>query len=179
MRQEKELNVSNVHEHTIDARRRIGINGKLQAISHSSEAKQDQPDSPFPYLETIVAAAKKYPYAAVGVMISIAAVVISAVTVLSVSVIGGMFLMYGEMRQNTATMRENQATMLQILNKQQTIENRQIDAGNIMRAYEAANGKRVEFMVGLMSPGQQRAMNAYNRSNPMPNATSKESNKEN
>lgn len=123
--------------------------------------------------------AQKYPYAAIGVMISIAALVISAVTVLSVSVIGGMFLMYGEMRQNTATMKENQATMVQILNKQQIIENRQIDDGKVMRAYEAANGKQNEFMIGLMSRDNQRTMFEYKRANPLPSATSKEANKEN
>jgi len=122
-----------------------------------------------------LSAAKQYPYAAIGVMISIAGIVMAAVTVLAVSVIGGMFLMYGEMKQNTATMKENQATMVQILNKQQTIENRQIDDGNIMRAYEAANGKRIEFMVGLMSPDKQRAMNQYNQANPLPQAAPKQS----
>lgn len=164
-------NVANVNarRHAQGAGKRNGSTGELSDLER--EYSQIKPDSPFPYLETIVTAAKKYPHAALAAMISVAALVISAVTVLAVSIIGGMFLMYGEMRQNTATMRENQATMVQILNKQQTIENRQIEAGNIMRAYEAANGKRIEFIVGMMSPNQQRAINAYNKSNPLPEAT--------
>ena len=113
-------------------------------------------------------AVKKYPHAALAAMISIAAVVISAVTVLAVSIIGGMFLMYGEMRQNTATMRENQATMVQILQKQQTIENRQIDAGNIMRAYEMHNNEKLGVVISLLPPERQAAFYAWSKVHPAP-----------
>lgn len=170
----------NVHTRSIRAAQRNGSTGELSEIERVAAAHA-KPDSPFPFLETVVKSVKDYPYAALSAMIAVAAVVISAVTVLAVSIIGGMFLMYGEMRQNTATMKENQATMAQILDKQQTIENRQIDHGNIMRAYEAANGKRIEYAVGLMSKADQRAMNEYNKANPMPPATLEEDkdNKEN
>lgn len=121
----------------------------------------DQPDEPFPYLEKMTVVVKKHPYAAIGAMISIAAIVISAITVISVSIGGGMFLMYGEMNRNTALMQ-------QILTKQEVIETRQLDDGKVMRAYEAANGKRIEFMVGLMTKEQQERMNNYDRIHPSP-----------
>lgn len=121
----------------------------------------DRPDEPFPYLEKLVVAIKKYPYAAIGVMISIAAVIVSAITVLAVSIIGGMFLMYGEMKENTALMQE-------IKNNQKAIEERQLNDGNVMRAYEASNGKRIEFVVGMLSKDAQEKVNQYDRAHPSP-----------
>ena len=120
-----------------------------------------RPDEPFPYLEKLVVAVKKYPYTAIGVMISIAAVIISAVTVLAVSIIGGMFLMYGEMKENTALMQEIKAN-------QKAIEERQLDDGKVMRAYEAANGKRIEFVVGMLNKEAQEKVNQYDRAHPSP-----------
>ena len=155
MRNEKLLNVSDVHTHTTDARKRVNGAHRMSTPWHAPK----KPDWPYPILEKVFMAVKDYPYAALGVMIGIASIVIAAVTVLAVSIIGGMFLMYGEMRQNTALMGD-------ILKKQQTIETRQLDDGKVMRAYEAANGKRIEFMVGLMSPVQRREMNEYDRAHP-------------
>jgi hypothetical protein len=37
-----------------------------------------------------------------------------------------------------------------------------------MRAYEAANGKLTEFMVGMMTRDQQRAINEYTIAHPLP-----------
>lgn len=46
MRNEKDLDVPNVHEHTLDARRRTnGNSGRLQAVSHTAEALDSHSDS--------------------------------------------------------------------------------------------------------------------------------------
>lgn len=141
--------------------RHLGNGNSLPAIAHSSEAKEDQPDSPFPYLETALAVAKKYPYTAIGVMISIAAIVISAVTVLSVSVIGGMFIMYGQMTKIAAT----QETILsQYAETRADVK----ETGNVMRAYENVNGKRTEFLISLMDPAQQARYREWERTHPLP-----------
>lgn len=171
MQNQKELNHLSVHSRATNA---AGRNNRhpisLQETKHRDSGPLEldlEPDTPFPYLETIVTAAKRYPHAALAAMISIASVVIAAVTVLAVSVIGGMFLMYGEMRQNTALMGD-------ILKKQQVIETRQLDDGKVMRAYESANGKRIEFVVGLMTKEQQQRMNEYDRTHPAPLMPEKE-----
>lgn len=164
----------NVAARRKEVHRRVNGADKMPSSVHVAEVESSQPDSPFPYLETILTIAKRYPYSALMAMIAIASVVISAVVVLSVSVIGGMFLMYGEMRQNTASMRENQATMVLILNKQQTIENRQIDSGNIMRAYMAHNGEKVGMIVGLLTPDKQRAINSWDKAHPAPQTPKEE-----
>lgn len=120
-----------------------------------SELHLPRPDEPFPYLENIMVAAKKYPYAAIGVMISIAAVVISAVTVLAVSIGGGMFLMYGEMKANTALLKTS-------LDQQVAIEGQV----KVVKTIAQATLARQDFMTGLMTKEQQERVNAYDRTNP-------------
>lgn len=105
--------------------------------------------------------AKRNPYALIGIMIAIAGIVVAAVVTLAVSVVGGMFIMYGTMRENTVLMGS-------ILKKQETIEHRQLDDGKVMRAYESANGKRIEFIVALQSKENQRLINEYDAAHPMP-----------
>lgn len=126
-----------------------------------NEPTTHDPDEPFPYLEKFMVAVKKYPYTAIGVMIGIASLVIGAVVTVSVAVGGGMFLMYGEMKANTAL-------MTQILNKQTAIEQRQDDDGKVMRAYASVNGKRIEFVIGLLSKESQEKVNQYDRAHPDP-----------
>lgn len=112
-------------------------------------------------------AAKKYPHTALAAMIAIASTVIAAVTVLAVSIIGGMFLMYGQMRELSAT---QQTILTQYQETRAATENN----GNVMRAYEAANGKRIEFLVGLMTSQQQSQVNEYDRTHPTPLIQEKE-----
>lgn len=121
-------------------------------------------------------AAKRHPYAMLTAMISVAGLVIVAVTTLAVSIITGMLLMYGQMRENTAEVRSNTALMVTILKKQDSIEAAQTAQGNAIRAYEAANGNRLGIIVGLMSPSSQRAYTAYSQANPMPSAATKKEN---
>lgn len=45
MRKETGLNVPNVHDYTLDARRRTNGSGRLQAITHIAEPLAEQPDS--------------------------------------------------------------------------------------------------------------------------------------
>lgn len=105
--------------------------------------------------------AKKNPYAMLSVIVGIAAIITAAIVTLSISIIGAVFIMYGTMNR----MQEQQAGILKELS---AIQAQQKDDGNAMRAYEAANGKRIEFVVGLMSPQQQSRMNEYDRTHPIP-----------
>lgn len=107
--------------------------------------------------------AKKYPYAMLTAIISIASVVVICITTLSVAIIGSVFMMYG-------TMREIQSQQQTQMDQLAAIRVQQRDDGNAMRAYEAANGKRTEFMIGLMSTTQQRQMNEYDQTHPTPAA---------
>ena len=171
MRNRKEVGRLSAHTRSTKASARHNGDGNPPNVVQFKESLQ--PDWPIPYLETIVVAAKKYPYTAIGVMISIAAVVISAVTVLSVSVIGGMFIMYGQMTKIAAT---QETILTQYAETRAEVQN----TGNVMRAYEAANGKRIEFLVGLMSPQQQARANEYDRTHPQPLVLEKpRTNKEN
>lgn len=112
-------------------------------------------------------AAKKHPHTTLAAMIAVASTVIAAVTVLAVSIIGGMFFIYG-------TVREMSATQQTILTQYQETRAATENNGNVMRAYEAANGKRIEFLVGLMTAQQQARANEYDRTHPTPLIQEKE-----
>jgi hypothetical protein len=138
-----------------------GIFSPMQSQLQAETPSGFDPDEPFPYLEDAMVAIRKYPYAALGAMISIAAVVISAVTVLAVSVIGGMFLMYGQMKETTAT----QALLL---TRFEQFDQQHRSDYNALRAYASADLSRTNFLVGLMSAEKQEQANSYDRTHPMP-----------
>lgn len=136
-------------------------NGEMPDYGHSLEPEQEQPDSPYPFLEKALSAVKKHPNSALAAMIAIAGTVIAAITVLSVSIIGGMFLMYGQMREVSATQRT-------LLSQYQETRAEVRDTGNIMRTYENMNGKRTEFLISLMDPAQQARYREWERTHPFP-----------
>lgn len=154
MRNEKDLNVD-VHTRALRAAdRTINGNGKMPTILHGD-------DPPFPFLEVLVKQAKDSPFLVVGIMISIAAIIVAAVMSLTVGFGIFLFTMNG-------TMHEIKAQQSTILVQQAKLQSDVDSTGTAMRAYEAANGKRIEFMVGLMTQSQQRAVNAYTMANPLP-----------
>lgn len=140
---------------------RNGASATLQGFEHSQEDQQSPTSAAFPYLESISVTAKKNPYAMLTIIVSIASVLIIAVTTLSISVIGSVFIMYGTMTK----MQQQQST---IIDQLAAVQKQQSEDGNAMRAYEAANGKRIEFVVGLMTPNQQARMDEYDRTHPIP-----------
>lgn len=156
MRAEFDVNVTRARQ---NAGRRNGVPNSLQSIVQEHE--ETQPDSPFPFLEVALKKAKDSPFVVIGIMISIAAIIVGAVMSLTVGFGIFLFTMNG-------TMHEIKAQQSTILDTQSAIIKQQVEDGNAMRAYEAANGKRAEFMVGLMSRDQQRAVNEYNQANPIP-----------
>lgn len=162
MQNRKEVDRLSAHTRSTKASgRHNGDGNTLPSVVQFREPKQDQPDSPFPYLETILTVAQKYPYAAIGVMISIAGIIMSAITVLAISVIGGMFLMFGQMKEISATQKT-------ILTQYQETRADVKETGNVMRAYENVNGKRTEFLISLMDPVQQARYREWERTHPMP-----------
>lgn len=162
MQNRKEVDRLSAHTRSTKAsERHNGDGNKLPNIVQLREPKQDQPDSPFPYLESVLAVAKKHPNGTLMAMIAIASTVIAAVTVLAVSVIGGMFLMYGQMREISATQQT-------ILTQYQETRAEVKETGNVMRAYENVNGKRTEFLISLMDPIQQARYREWERTHPMP-----------
>lgn len=175
MRNLKEVDHLSAHSRATKASTRHNGDGNSLPVSeHFRQRESDEPDSPFPYLEKVLKVAKDYPYQAIGIMISIAAVVMAAVTVLAVSVIGGMFLMYGQMREVSITQKT-------LLTQYQETRAEVRDTGNVMRTYENMNGKRTEFLISLMDPVQQARFREWERTHPfpaMPQAAPKE-NKEN
>lgn len=140
---------------------RHSSNGKLHGAFDEPEPEQEQPDSPYPFVEKVLSAVKKHPNTALAAMIAIAGTVIASVTVLSVSIIGGMFLMYGQMREVSATQRT-------LLTQYQETRAEVRDTGNIMRTYENMNGKRTEFLISLMDPAQQARYREWERTHPFP-----------
>ena len=110
----------------------------------------------FPYLEDLGMVARKHPYAMLTAIISIATVVMICVTTLGVSIIGGVFIMYGSMRSI-----ETQQTAILSRLDQQDNENK------LTRTYNATVLSRQNFMVGLMDPKQQKQMNEYDKANPV------------
>ena len=111
--------------------------------------------------------AKKSPYAMLTIIVSIASVIIIAVTTLSVSVIGSVFVMYGKMN----TLETQQTVIIEQLNENKS-------ELKVLRTYEASVLSRQNYAVGLMGKGQQERMNAYDRSNPIPRIPEKSVNKE-
>lgn len=100
-------------------------------------------------------AARKHPYAMLAAMISIASIVVVAVTTVAVSIFGGMFLMYG-------TMRDIQANQAVIIDQQVKVEGQV----SVVKTYSASILGRQDFMIGLMTKEQQERVNAYDRANP-------------
>src|SRR5262249_21137746 len=118
-------------------------------------------DFPFPYVEDIMSVARKYPYAALGAMISIAGIIIGALVTIAISIFIGMFAMYGEMKATTANQVAIQAA-LGAIQKQQT------DDMNAVRAYASNNARRTEYIVAMLSPEGQRRIAQWDHDNPQP-----------
>src|SRR5262249_24043049 len=90
------------------------------------------------------------------IIVSIASVVIIAITTLSVSVIGSVFIMYGKMN----TIEAKQETIIQRLDKQ-------YNEDKLTRTYNATVLSRQNYMVGLMDGKQQQKMTEYDKANPV------------
>src|SRR5215813_639337 len=118
----------------------------------SAKPLQESLDTAFPYLERIGMVAKKNPYAMLTIIVSIASVVIIAITTLSVSVIGSVFIMYGKMN----TIEAKQETIIQRLDKQDNED-------KLTRTYNATVLSRQNYMVGLMDGKQQQKMTEYDK----------------
>lgn len=162
MRAELDVNVTRARQ---NAGKRNGVSGSLQDIVHEHE--ETQPDSPFPFLEVALKKAKDSPFVVIGIMISIAAIIVGAVMSLAVGFGIFLFNMNGTMHE----VKAQQTVILEQLAKTQgDVENN----GNVMRSYEAANGKRSEYQIGLMTRDQQRAMNEYDQSHPLPKMPEKQ-----
>lgn len=144
--------------------RHPGDGETLPAFAHFGQHQQDQPDSPFPFLEELLRRAKDSPFVVIGVMISIAAIIVGAVMSLTVGFGIFLFTMNGTMHE----VKQQQTTSIEQLSE---IKKQQTEDGNAMRAYEAANGKRIEFIVALLSKDQQQVINDYDRAHPTPLAT--------
>jgi hypothetical protein len=151
MQNKKEINSVNARRLS-NIQKRHGGNGPL-------EDSVAEPDTPFPYLEDVMAAARKHPYAALGAMIGVAGIVVAAIVTVAVSVFTGMFLMYGTMKETTTNQIQIQQSLIAI-QKQQT------DDMNAVRAYESNISRRTEFIVGLMTPQQQKSVAEYDAVNP-------------
>lgn len=153
-----------VNERRADFRERQRSNGAN--IRWPQASQDDDILSAFPFLENIRVATRKHPYAVIAAIVTAAVSVISAIVGAIVFVAIAGFQMYGtqqatltrvdtllnqnsELRQEVAAMR-----------KQQT------DDMNAVRAYASNDARRTEFIVGLMTPTQQRAVAQYDRGNP-------------
>lgn len=157
MRNEKDLvaNVTDVHTRNIQARHGLRpANGK-QGILEDPEAAAL--DSAFPYLGQIIVAAKNHPYAMlIGIVTAVGSVLV-AIGTLAVITVGGMFSMYGTMRE----MKAQQAT---IIDQQATY----VNEIKVLRTYEASVLSRQNFIAGLMSAESQQRLNDFDRANPVP-----------
>lgn len=105
-----------------------------------------------------MSAADKHPYVVVGIIVSVVGIVMAALMTIAITVIGGMFSMYG-------TMREMQA-------QQAVIIKQQADYANdikVLRTYEASVLSRQNFIAGLMTPEDQKRLAEFDRANPIPN----------
>ena len=151
------------------ASRRHNGNGNVPIPLHGRQPEQSQPDSPFPFLETLTMKAKESPFLVVGIMISIAAIIVGAVMSLTVGFGIFVFSMNG-------TMHEIKAKQDTILEQLSTTAMDVDNMGTAMRAYEAANGKRAEFIAGLMTRDKQRAINEYDQAHPLPRMPEKKRN---
>ena len=124
--------------------------------NQTDDTLQENAQEAFPYLEKISMTARRNPYAMLTIIVSIASVVVIAVTTLSVSIIGSVFIMYGKMNK----MEADQAVIIKSLDKRETED-------KVTRTYEASVLSRQNYMVGLMDGKQKAAMNAYDKSNPI------------
>lgn len=111
----------------------------------------------FPYLEKIAVTAEKNPYTMLTIIVSIASVIVIAVTTLSISVIGSVFIMYGKMN----SMEAQQTVIIEKLgtNEQEL---------KVLRTYEASVLSRQNYIAGLMDGKRKQQLNEYDRANPIP-----------
>lgn len=135
------------------AERVNGDTDNLQGIFHVAETETDET---FPRLEAFLMTLRKNPYAAIGVMIAIATLVITALSAVAVSMFAAIFMMYGTMNQSTAKLD----VVIKTLDEAKTEQ-------KVMRTYTASTLSRQNFMVGLMSRDQQKAVAEYDRNNPI------------
>lgn len=135
-------------------------------IRFPQPSEDDEILSAFPFLENIRVATRKHPYAVIAAIVTAAVSVIGAIIGAVVFVAVAGFQMYGTQQATLARIDSllNQNTELRqelsIIRKQQT------DDMNAVRAYASNDARRTEFIVGLMTPTQQRAVSQFDRSNP-------------
>lgn len=154
MRNEKELNpIVDAHARAQRASERVRSNGRLQDVAHISEPSTD---TPFPRLEAVLASAIKNPYAAIAAMIAVASLIVTAIVGVAASMFAAVFIMYGTMNQTTAKLD----TVIKQLDENKT-------EAKVMRTYTASTLSRQNFMVGLMTRDQQRAVAEYDKNNPV------------
>lgn len=149
------VNVRNVHraafrKHEESNGARIRLPGTLQRFQ-------------LPFARDFMSATEKHPYIVVGLMITVVGIVMAALVTIAVTVIGGMFSVYGTMN----AMKAEQAILVQ-----QVAEYR--NDIKVLRTYEASVLARQNYIAGLMTPDDQRRLNEFDRANPIPNPPAKE-----
>jgi len=147
----RDLNTFNVLSHELKAK--TGHNGHSELLQETFHAEPSS--SAFPYLEEVIVAAKKHPYAMLAAMISIASLVVAAVVTVSVALFTGVFLMYG-------TMRDIQAKQVTIL-EQQAETRGQI---SVIKTVHMTTLARQDIMVSLMSKESQQQIAVFDKANP-------------
>lgn len=109
-----------------------------------------------PFVRDIMSTADKHPYAVVGVIVTVVGIVMAALVTIAITVIGGMFSVYGTMRE----MRAEQTYILKELTTYQS-------EIKVLRTYESSVLSRQNFIAGLMSPDKQKLLAEYDRANPI------------
>lgn len=148
-----------------NARARAKQSDDLERDAGGFEREGD-PILTLPIVETITVTAKKHPYAVIAAIVTAAVTVISTIVGAVVFVAIAGFQMYGT-QQATLTRVDALLTQNTELRQEVTaMRKQQTDDMNAVRAYASNDSRRTEFIVGLMTPTQQRAVAQYDRGNP-------------
>jgi hypothetical protein len=132
-------------------------NGQNAATKTLQGSQQDHASTAFPYLEKIQVMAQKNPYAMLGAMIGVAAIVVTAVTTFAIAIFTGAFLLYGKM----SGMEVSQRQILEAFNKNE-------EEVKVLRTYEASVLARQNYIAGLMDAKRKDQLNQYDKANPLP-----------
>lgn len=127
---------------------------------------QDDPILTLPIVEAVTVTAKKHPYAVIAAIVTAAVTVISTIVGAIVFVAVGAFTMYGTQRETLTELKALRQDYTEVSTRLSAIQKQQTDDMNAVRAYASNDSRRTEFIVGLMTPTQQRAVNQFDRANP-------------
>lgn len=157
-----------IARHLNTARTRAGTSGDLEADNayQGGPVTEDPILTAAPFLETLPVTAKKHPYATLITIVGAVATVVSTVVGAVVFVAIGAFTMYGTQRETLSELKALRQDYTEVSTRLAAIQKQQTDDMNAVRAYASNDARRTEFIVGLMTPTQQRAVNQFDRSNP-------------